>query len=72
MLHVVNDPWGVSDVECGRRLRPVRLVVDAAGAEQAAGDGEAGANFMNSQLIKMAAIVNGYDMGMFKSRVTNR
>ena len=50
----------------------MRLVVDAAGAEQAAGDGEAGANFMNSQLIKMAAIVNGYDMGMFKSRVTNR
>ena len=72
-MYVVNDPWGKyltsnadegSDVCVLSRTRPAPNTLPAMA--------KAGANYMNSQLIRMAAIVNGYHMGMFKSRVTNR
>ena len=47
-----------------RRLRRVRVVVDAAGANTLPAMAKAGANYMNSQLIKMEAIVNGYVEGI--------
>ena len=71
-VYVVNYPWrkyltSNADEGCDvcvlSRTRPAPNTLPMA---------KAGANYMNSQLIKMAAIVNGYDMGMFKSRVTNR
>jgi branched-chain amino acid aminotransferase len=72
-VYVVNYPWGKyltsnADEGCDvcvlSRTRPAPNTLPAMA--------KAGANYMNPQLIKMAAIVNGYDMGMFKSRVTNR
>lgn len=72
-VYVGNNPWGkylMSNADEGCDLCVLSQTRPAPNTLPAMAN--AGANYMNSQLIKMAAIVNGCDMGMFKSRVTNR
>ena len=63
-MYICNYPWGKylgGAEECGRRLR---LFVDGLAPNTLPAMAKAGANYMNSQLIKMEALANGYVEGI--------
>ena len=64
-VYICNYPWGkYLGIGCRAGRRHLRLVLDAHRAQHLPAMAKSGANYMNSQLIKMEAILNGYVEGI--------
>ena len=62
-VYIINYPFGYLGGESEARQR-LRIFLDADRAQYVAGHGQVGRRFMNSQLIKMEANVNGFAEGI--------
>ena len=63
-VYIVNIPWGKYLSKARRRRGRLRLVWTRIAPNTMPAMAKSGANYMNSQLIKMEAIANGYVEGI--------